>query len=154
VEARLILLCGLPGSGKTTLARQLASRVRGVRLGPDEWMLQLGLDLFDEKFRSRLEDRFWHLAQDLLRLDVSVILESGFWSRSERDEKRLAARALGARVQLHLLDVPLEELSQRLAARWREAPATTVHITDELLREYAGYFEPPDPDELALFDPS
>jgi predicted kinase len=149
----LILVCGLPGSGKTTLARRLADRVPAVRLCPDEWMLQLGVDLFDEKFRSRLEDRFWQLAQDLLRLGHGVILEAGFWSRAERDAKRLAARALGARVQLYYLDVPLDQLSQRLAARWREAPATTVRITDELLREYARLFERPDPDELALFDP-
>lgn len=31
-KARLILVCGLPGSGKTTLAKQLATAVRAVRL--------------------------------------------------------------------------------------------------------------------------
>ena len=33
---RLILLCGLPGSGKTTLAERLAGRTPIVRLCPDE----------------------------------------------------------------------------------------------------------------------
>src|SRR5215813_1637700 len=90
----LILLCGLPGSGKTTMAKRLADEVPAVRLCPDEWMTGLGIDLFDTATRVRLERLFWQLAQNLLRLGQSVILESGFWLRSDRDEKRLGARAL------------------------------------------------------------
>lgn len=44
---RLILLCGLPGSGKTTPAERLERAVPAVRLCPDEWMSDLGIDLFD-----------------------------------------------------------------------------------------------------------
>jgi molybdopterin-guanine dinucleotide biosynthesis protein len=35
---RLIVVCGLPGSGKTTLAKTLESRLRAVRFCPDDWM--------------------------------------------------------------------------------------------------------------------
>ena len=35
---RLIIVCGLPGSGKTTLAKWLEGKLRAVRLAPDEWM--------------------------------------------------------------------------------------------------------------------
>jgi predicted kinase len=41
----LVIVCGLPGSGKTTLARQLAGERRGVRLGQDEWMSALGVNV-------------------------------------------------------------------------------------------------------------
>jgi predicted kinase len=51
---RLILMCGLPGSGKTTLAVKLAAQAPAVRLCPDEWLRSLGIDLFDEAMRDRL----------------------------------------------------------------------------------------------------
>ncbi|SNX65963.1 AAA domain-containing protein [Streptomyces sp. TLI_55] len=100
-EPRPLLLCGLPGSGKTTPAKRLAEEIPAVRPCPDEWLAALGVDLFDEPARDRLERRFWHHAQDLLRLGQTVILEFGLWGRAERDEKRAAARALGVPVELH-----------------------------------------------------
>jgi hypothetical protein len=41
----LIIVCGLPGSGKTTLAKVLERRLRAVRFSPDEWMDALSLDV-------------------------------------------------------------------------------------------------------------
>src|SRR5947209_14574516 len=93
--ARLVLICGLPASGKSTLARELAPKLRAIRLDKDAWATQLGADVWDEAFRVRLEQQLWALSQDLLAHGVSVILEWGHWARVERDEKRQGARALG-----------------------------------------------------------
>lgn len=149
---RLILLCGLPGAGKTTLARRLADEVSAVRLGADEWMARLGINLHDEAMRDRLERLLWQLAQDLLRLGQSVILEFGFWARVERDEKRLGARALGAGVELYYLDVPIEELWRRIEQRNAESTVGSVPITREQFDSYLPYFEAPQRAELDLFD--
>jgi hypothetical protein len=40
---------------KSTLARQLASKIPAVRLDKDDWVSKLGADLWDEGFRVRLE---------------------------------------------------------------------------------------------------
>jgi predicted kinase len=127
----------------------LAGEAPAVRLCPDEWLADLGIDLFDEVTRDRLEQVFWRLAQDLLRLGQSVILESGFWLRSDRAEKLHGARTLGVAVELHYLDVPFDELCRRLAAR---DGVGTVPITPDMLARYSTFFEAPDPAELALFD--
>jgi predicted kinase len=83
-DARLILTCGLPGAGKTALARQLAANRNAVRLTKDEWLTALGSSPWDTPAREKVEHELWRLAQELLRLDLSVVLDFGLWARSER----------------------------------------------------------------------
>src|SRR3984957_4521625 len=150
---RLVLICGLPASGKSTLARHLAPTIPAIRLDKDGWVTQLGADVWDDEFRVRLERQLWVLSQDLLAQGQSVILEGGRWARVERDEKRLGARALGVGVELHYLHAPLDELIERAERRnasgeWTAAPMTRAHF-----ESWATIFEPPDDEELLLFDP-
>lgn len=145
--ARLHLICGLPGSGKTTLARRLEEKGTGLRLAPDDWMLALGFNLYDGTSRERVEKLQWTLAQRLLAEGVSVVLENGFWSKEERDSFRSAADALGAQTRLHYLAVPIDELERRIMARNREVPAEAVVNPDDI-REWWNVFEPPTDEEL------
>ena len=149
---QLILLGVLPGSGKTSRGRRVAEEIPAVRLWGDEWMARLGVDWLDEETRDRLEQLFWDLAQDLLRHGQTVILESGFWLRSDRDEKRLGARALGAAVELHYLGVPIAELCRRLAARNAARISGRLPISREQSEHWSTFFEAPDRAGLDLFD--
>ena len=151
-STRLVLICGLPASGKTTLARDLARRIPAIRLNKDHWTTQLGHDVWDDEFRVRLEAQLWALTQALLAHGQSVILDWGHWARVERDEKRLGARALGVGVELHYLDAPLEELIARAERRnasgeWSASPITRAHF-----EQWATIFQSPDEEELLLFD--
>jgi len=150
--ARLVALCGLPGSGKTTLAHELARSMPAVRFGADEWMVALGVDLFDQAFRSRLEARFRELTASLLRLDTSVVLEFGVWSRAERDELLALAHDVGVAVELRFLDAPLDELWRRVDARNRSDAWPDRPITRAEMEAWSEVFEPPTPEELAHYD--
>lgn len=147
---RLFIVCGLPGSGKTTLAKHIEQSRHAVRFSPDEWMTALGINLWDAVTRARIEKLQGELLQDLLALGRDVVIEWGSWARSERDALRNLARALGAAVELHFLDAPVDVLHQRISQRKRESPPIAL---DNLIG-WAATIERPSKEELALFDPA
>ncbi len=151
-EPRLILIYGLPGAGKTTLARQLAADRSAVRLTKDEWLWALGSTPWDEPTRQKVEHELWRLAQEILRLGLSVVLDFGLWARIERDEMRCVARGLGVGVELHYLDMPTDELWRRIEARNSEPPWDRHPILRADFDGWLRVFQAPDAAEVALFD--
>ena len=146
----LIIVCGLPGSGKTTHARLVEDKLHAIRFSPDEWMNALSVDLFDEERRDKIESLQWKLGQQLLGLGLTVIIEWGTWGRSERDKLRLEARALGAAVELHYLSESIDVLFERIQSRGMESPP----IERNQIVQWASIFQEPTPEEMALFDAS
>ncbi len=146
--AKLHLICGMPGSGKTTLARKLEEEEPALRLTPDEWMARVVGDGYDVDKRAVVEAMLWELAQRVLQLGSSVVLDFGFWSRDERNKFRKRAAELGAETCLHFLDVSRDELIMRLEKRNADLPPDTFHIDISDLDLWLSYFERPEPDEL------
>lgn len=150
--ARLSLLCGLPGAGKSTLAGRLREASGAVRFDCDDFMASWGVDLWDEPFRASLEEHVGALAGLLLERGVSVILESGFWTRAERDALRLAARSRGAAVDLYVFATDVEEFALRVRLRHEREPERNVDISREDLVAWAALFAVPDAPERSLYD--
>jgi len=144
----LHLICGLPGSGKTTLARRLEAELPALRLAADEWMARIVGDGYDQAKRTAVEAVQWEIAARVIILGVDVILENGFWSRRERDDFRSRAAALGAKTKLHFLDVGRDELSRRLAVRNAALPADTFRVTKDQIDMWSKHFERPSANEL------
>jgi predicted kinase len=145
-------MCGLPGSGKTTLSRRLEEEHRALRLTPDEWIGRLLSPTFDSSELARLRDPvealLWDLAARVLSVGVDVILDFGLWAREERDDFRSRAAAIGARSEVCFLQVSRDELLRRLAARNADLSPGTFHIDEADLDGWLNRFEPPTADEL------
>ncbi|MFB5660989.1 AAA family ATPase [Alteribacillus sp. HJP-4] len=156
--AKLHLMVGLPCSGKTTLARKLEKKYSALRLTPDEWHTRLGHDFgynmtdsdmtIHNARHEAVESMMWDVAARILTLGVDVILDFGFWSRSERDDFRSRAKELGADFKIHYNDISEEELIKRLKTRNAEKPDSTFVIPEATLKEWIQIFEPPSPEEL------
>ena len=148
----LFLMCGLPGSGKTTLAKQIERERRALRLTPDEWIVRLfGSSLTPPTLdwcRGPVEAVQWSVAERALGLGVNVILDFGFWARKEREDFRGRAAKLGAASEVHFLDVPRAVLLSRLEARNAALPPYAFRVTEAQLNSWWALFEPPDGDEL------
>lgn len=147
-KTKLVIVCGLPGSGKTTHAKRIEEELNAIRFCPDEWFAALSLDIWDERRRAATEAIQWDLAQKLLLRGVSVIIEWGTWGREERDLLRLRAREIGVDVALHYLSEPVDILFERLQERDAESPP----VQREHLVDWAAILQAPTPEEMALFD--
>jgi predicted kinase len=147
----LIALCGLPGSGKTTVARELGRERGAIRFSTDEWMADLGVDFFDG-MRDNLQIRLNRLWKELLEHGLSVILEDGTWKREERDALRQVAKTLDAIIEIHYFDITFDELWRRIEIRNDIGAHGAVPITRELLEECWSRLQRPDKAELSLFD--
>ena len=155
--ATLILICGLPGSGKTTKAKQLELERSALRLTPDEWIRPLygahpTREVLDSA-RDPVETLMWVVAARALALNLNVILDFGFWSQSEREEFRGRAASLGAGSEVCFLDVSHQELLRRLAARNTALPADAFHVSETDLTKWSHIFEPPTKEELTPREP-
>ena len=140
-------MVGLPCSGKSTWARALEERTGALRLTPDEWHLRLFGQDADHPDHDRrhqtVEGLMWEVAEAVLRRGGDVILDFGFWTRSEREEAAARAARLRAGTRIHYASVPQEELLRRLRMRNGAPGAEAFIISEAGLRRWATLFEPP-----------
>ncbi len=145
----LFLLVGLPGSGKTATARQLAVAHRALRLTPDEWMIPLFGEPEAGGKRDVLEGRMITLALHLLRLQTNVVLDFGCWSRDERWALHWLVKQEAATFRLVYLPIDRSTQLARIERRWRLAPQVTYPISAADVDRWRAQFEVPTKQELA-----
>jgi hypothetical protein len=154
--ATAYLIHGYLGAGKTTFARRLEREVGAVRFTPDEWMSRLfGEDppaaIFQDKAAAILEvmEPLWLRC---LALGVDVVLDFGFWTRSERDRARRLAGEAAANTVIYSMECEDQEALRRVCARNAEN-AHGLYIAPETFALLKARFEALAPDEPAIFAP-
>ena len=145
----LYLTVGLPGAGKTTLARRIADTEGILRLTPDEWMAPLFNDSDGDGRRDILEGRMIWVAHEVLRSKAAVVLDFGCWSPDERYAIRVIAESVGARFDLRHVSLEEAERRARARSRWESAPGTTFPMSDADHDRFLALCQPPSPEELS-----
>jgi predicted kinase len=155
----LHLICGLPGSGKTTLAKNIAASTGAIRFSPDEWIKDIWNDKAETEgnlFRDQIEQLQWKTAKQMLQNSISVIIEWGTWGRTEREKLRDETKNVGAAVKFYYLDISREILKERVLMRNQRTDHYEFYIpTEEIetfLDECFRSFQIPTEEELATYD--
>ncbi len=138
---RLVIVCGLPGAGKTTRARAIEDAYPGVRFCPDEWMASLAIDLWDAAPVSESNDcgGTWRRMSSATAARRSSSGERGHgWSVTRCGKPPV--------------DSAPDVLWRRIQNRGMESTFASRPITEEDVAAFVAAFEPPDAAELDLYD--
>jgi len=157
------LVCGSTGAGKTTYAIALAERLGGIRFSIDSWMSALfWMDspqpLEPAWAMERVErclEQIWAVARDVAARGLPCILDVGLTTLASRQRFAGAASEAGLSVQLHFVDVPVEERWRRVAARNAgrgETRQLAFAVTREKFDFVETMWEPPTPEEMKRLD--
>jgi predicted kinase len=159
--ATAFLIHGYLGAGKTTLARRLEVEQAAVRFTHDEWMRSLyaprdagpywptGDDLPETRFAecaqrvSAVMEMVWTRC---VVLKMNVVLDFGFWRRSERDRIRDLVASLDGKSALYRLSCRDDVAWSRIERR-NERLGDDLYIEPNTFRVLKARFEPLDPDE-------
>ncbi|MFF0264673.1 AAA family ATPase [Kribbella sp. NPDC004536] len=152
-QPTLFLTVGLPGTGKTTAARQIEGERGALRLTKDEWMKALYGQENPTDMSWVVEGRLIRVGLRALELGCNVVVDFGLWSRDERSALRWAGAEAGAAVVMLYFDLPRDEQRRRLDVRLAERPQDTWPISEHELNEWAARFEEPTPGELDGSEP-
>ena len=114
----LVILIGLPGSGKSHFARQLVKRYPAAILDSDALRSVLyESPLHTDQENARLFPAIRVLARRLLERRVPVVLDATNLKESHRQPSYDLAREAGARLVIVRLRAPFAVMRERLAKR-------------------------------------
>ena len=142
MTGRLVVVSGLPGVGKTSVAAILASRAAAIHLSIDaveEAILACGLPS-GWNIGVAAYEATRAMAELNLRLDGRVVVDAVNDSEGARDTWRRAGAATGASVEfIHLVIADTREHEQRLLGRDRGFTQVAEPTWADVQRRSAGY---------------
>ena len=150
-NAVLHLFCGKIASGKSTLARTLADAPATVLISEDAWLSALFADQLKSgkdylRCSAKLQTVMGPHVESLLRAGVSVVLDFPANTVDQRAWMRDLVAQEGIVHQMHLLDLPDEQLVERLHQR-NASGEHPFQVSEEMFRRFSAAFVPPSPDE-------
>jgi predicted kinase len=158
VPAKLHVVFGPQGAGKSTYARELARREPAVAFSIDDWMGRLftpdmpATPEFDWVMDrvERCEALIWSTAADVIACGRSVVLDLGLLRKSDRDRVAEIAEAVEFPAQFHYVTAPDAARRARVLERGKiEGDGGLLQVTPEMFDFMEGVFEAPDAEELA-----
>lgn len=157
MAAHFVIVAGSTGAGKTTYARDLATRLGGIRFSIDDWMTNLfwmdspqpiAFEWTMERI-TRCEAQILEQVAVLAPLGIPAILDLGFTRTDHRARFADAAAKIGATASLHWVNVSPKERWQRVQQRNLEKGETFAMAVDRAMFDFMeGQWQPPSAEEI------
>lgn len=156
--AKLHIVEGPVGAGKTTFARQLSRRHKTPPLVLDDWMVTLfrpdrpteDLWRWYAERKERCIAQIWATASGLLDTGTDAIVELGLVRRRDRFNLYERAEAGAFDYTVYVLDVPVAERRERVRNRNVEkGPTFSMEVPDAVFDMASEMWEPFDNAECA-----
>ena len=134
MKGRLVLFCGIPGGGKTTVARLVAgSFERSILIETDAVRGMLARPSFEPEESRFVYEACFGIAEEALRAGYFVALEGTFLKEDYRQDARSRLGRFSSSVDTIWVDCDLETALRRNSERRAAVPSERVRSMFEML---------------------
>ena len=146
------VICGFIGAGKTTFARKLEKETGAIRVTKDEWIIKIfgnkiTLDNNFEVYDKNITKLATDIAFKILKAGKDVIIDEGFWVKSQRDNIKKKILQVGAKPIFYYIESSVEKMKERVINRSKNPTKDSFEISEEMFNSYLKYWQSPDESE-------
>ncbi len=147
----VILLAGLPGTGKSTLARKLARRYRLDHICTDSVRKRIfravrknvfGRGSYSSRQRMVVYDTIYYVLYTLLKHGVGCVLDGTFYQEKLRSKVGRICSRFNAKFILVMVDCPEGLISERFEEREKRTRRTLSDADKQIYDKFKQLFEP------------
>lgn len=122
-RGRLVIFCGIPGSGKTTIAKLVVDSVEGsIHIQTDAVRAMLAHPVYGQKESQLVYDACYGIAREALRAGYLVVLDGTFMRDEYRSEARKRLHRYCTRIDTVWVDCTLKVALERNSLRASPMP--------------------------------
>ncbi len=157
MNGKLIAVCGKICCGKSYYCNTLKNRHNAVVLSSDEVMNDLFNHNNDERHDEIAEAIHAYLhkkAAEIIRAGCNVILDWGFWRKSDRALVTEYYSSQGISVEWHYIDISDREWAENIRERNKkieEGTSSDYYVDEGLFNKVNTIFEIPDKAEIDVW---
>ncbi|MDO8428632.1 MAG: AAA family ATPase [Candidatus Diapherotrites archaeon] len=133
----LLIFCGLPGTGKSSLAKKLISKFKAVHLNSDVIRKELFKErTYSEEEKEQVYLKLFELTEQELKKETNVILDATFFKDFYR--KKVVVLAKKLKVPFYFIEctLPSDIVKERILSRKNSVSEADFKVYQKLKRDF------------------
>lgn len=137
----LIIVCGLPGTGKTTLAKKIADETKSFLLNTDIIRKKMIYEpKYTEEEKSLVYKLLFEMAEKFLMTGKNVVLDGTFYKKDLRERAKEIAKK--TKNKFRMVEVRCDEKIVRKGMKERSKKESVSDADFEVYKKIKKQFEP------------